>query len=219
LKNGIFRESEMKKIIGLTGTYCAGKNHAAAILEKRGLPVLDVDKLGHEALEIEKEAVFARFGADLKNPDGTVNRRLLGERVFGNPVEMATLQSLVHPAANRLTEDWLAGQSGNCVINAALLHKSSVFCQLDFIILIEAPFFTRLLRARQRDRLPLPLLLRRFASQNDFYPQYLSRKADIYKVGNPGFFWRPGESKSNFRRLYAKLRRRIDEVLLGEGIL
>jgi dephospho-CoA kinase len=209
----------VKKIIGLTGTYCAGKNHAAALLEKRGLPVLDVDKLGHQALETGKEAVFARFGADLKNPDGTVNRRLLGERVFENPVEMAALQDLVHPAANRLTEDWLASQSGNCVVNAALLHKSSAFCRLDFIILIEAPFFTRLLRARQRDRLPLPLLLRRFASQKDFYPQYLSGKADIYKVGNPGFFCLLLESKSNFRRLYTKLERRIDKILLGEGIL
>jgi dephospho-CoA kinase len=209
----------VKKIIGLTGAYCAGKNHAAAILEKRGLPVLDVDKLGHRALETGKEAVFARFGADLKNPDGTVNRRLLGEKVFGNLGELAALQDLVHPAANRLTEDWLAGQSGNCVVNAALLHKSSAFCQLDFIILIEAPFFTRLLRARQRDRLPLPLLLRRFASQKDFCSQYLSGKADIYKVGNPGFFWGPGESKSSFRRLYVKLERRIDKILLGEGIL
>ena len=54
-----------KKIIGLTGTYCAGKNHVAGLLEKRGLAVLDVDKLGHQAIAEEKEAIVARFGAGI----------------------------------------------------------------------------------------------------------------------------------------------------------
>jgi dephospho-CoA kinase len=71
-------------LIGLTGMYCAGKNHVAAILEQRGLAVLDVDKLGYIAIENKKAAVFARFGEDVKNQDGSVNRRLLGEKVFGS---------------------------------------------------------------------------------------------------------------------------------------
>jgi dephospho-CoA kinase len=41
---------EDKKLIGLTGTYCAGKNHVASLLEQRRLPVLDLDKLGHEVI-------------------------------------------------------------------------------------------------------------------------------------------------------------------------
>jgi dephospho-CoA kinase len=53
-------------LIGLTGLYCAGKNYVSAILKKRGLPVLDIDKLGYQVLESEKESVFARFGGDLQ---------------------------------------------------------------------------------------------------------------------------------------------------------
>ena len=203
--NRRFSLTEKKKLIGLTGAYCAGKNLACALLEKRGLPVLDVDTLGHEALEIKKEAVFDRFGQDLKNADGTVNRWLLGRKVFGNPSELAALEAIVHPVVNRLTEDWVKQQNGSCAVNAALLHKSSVFTRLDFIILIEAPFITRLLRARRRDKLPWRVLLRRFASQKDFYPQYLSAKADIYKVENSGFY-------NN------KLESRIIQILLGEGL-
>jgi dephospho-CoA kinase len=207
-----------QKIIGLTGIYCAGKNHVAALLEQRGLPALDVDKLGHKVLETEREAVFARFGGDIKKPDGTVDRRLLGNRVFGKPEEIAALEAIVHPAVNRLTEEWIADQNTHCVINAALLHKSGAFSRLDFIILVSAGPLTRLLRARRRDKLSLLNLLRRFASQKDFIPQYLAGNADIYRVENPDSFQKPGDFGSACR-FSAGLERRIDEILSIEGIL
>jgi dephospho-CoA kinase len=197
-------------LIGLTGTYCAGKNHVAALLEQRGLPVLDVDKLGHTAIENEKAVIFSRFGGDLKQSDGSVDRRLLGQRVFGKRREMAALEAIVHPAANRLTEDWIAAQNHKtCVINAALLHRSPVFQRLDYVILVCAPFFTRLLRAKKRDRLSWFSLFKRFASQSNFTAQYLAGNADIYRVENPGISLKRG--------LSAKLERRIDEFLSKTG--
>jgi dephospho-CoA kinase len=200
-----------KVLIGLTGTYCAGKNYTARLLEERGLPVLDVDTLGHEVLEAEKAAVTARFGPDILDAEGAVDRRLLGNRVFGKPEELSALEDIVHPAANRLTEAWIARQNGPCVINAALLHRSGVFDRLDFIILVRAPFLTRLLRARRRDRLPLGGLIRRFKSQKEFISQYLTRKADIYTVDNPGYC---GFCSSLYRR---KLENRLDAILSRKG--
>ncbi|MDR1251417.1 MAG: dephospho-CoA kinase [Treponema sp.] len=199
--------------IGLTGTYCAGKNHIAALLEQLGLPVLDVDKLGYAVIEMEKEAITARFGSNIRQSDGTVDRRRLAERVFGRPEELAALEAIVHPAANILTEKWIDGRGmKTCVINAALLHRSSVFKRLDCLILVEAPFLTRLLRARKRDRLSWLALFKRFASQKDFTTQYLAGKADIYRVKNRGFL--PAASQ----RFQAKLERRIDEILIEAGV-
>ena len=195
-------------LIGLTGTYCAGKNHVAALLEARGLPVLDVDKLGYTALEAEKEAVFARFGNDLRRPGNTVDRRLLGKRVFGKPRELAALEAIVHPQANRLTDEWIVGQKGKtCVINAALLHRSAIFLRLDRVILVTAPFLTRLLRARRRDGLSWLDLLTRFGGQKNFNSQYLAGNAEIYKVENPGL--------AGSRRLRLKLEHRINEISEG----
>jgi dephospho-CoA kinase len=188
-------------IIGLTGTYCAGKNHIAAMLEARGFPVLDVDKLGYQVLENEKNAVFAQFGSDLKKTDGSLDRRLLGRRVFGQPEKLAALENIVHPAVNKLTDEWINAQNNRCVINAALLHRSSAFHKLDILILVTAPLLTRLFRARKRDRLPWGEILKRIASQKDFRTQYLSKNAEIYKVENSGF--------SGFRRL----ERRIDKLI------
>jgi dephospho-CoA kinase len=192
-------------VIGLTGIYCAGKNHVASLLEARGLPVLDVDKLGYRALELEKEAVFAKFGQDLKKDDGSLDRRLLGQRVFGKPDELAFLEAIIHPVANQMTDEWITAKNGNCVINAALLHRSPVFYKLKHVILVKAPFLIRFLRARKRDKLPFKEILNRFASQNDFYTQYLSINAEIHIVENSGL--------SGFQNL--KLERQIDKIIEG----
>jgi len=190
-------------IIGLTGAYCAGKNHIAAMLEARGLPVLDVDKLGYQVLENEKNAVFAQFGSDLKKADGSLDRRLLSRRVFGQPEKLAALENIIHPGVNRLTDEWITAQNNHCVINAALLHRSSVFHRLDCLILVKAPLLTRLFRAKKRDRLPWIEILKRIASQKGFNTQYLSINAEIYKVENSGF--------SGSQRL----KRRIDTFIKG----
>ena len=197
-------------LIGLTGLYCAGKNHAAALLEKRGLPVLDVDKLGHTAIENQKAAIIGRFGEDVTNSDGSVNRRLLGAKVFGKEDELASLEAIVHPEVNRLTAQWIEARQGSpCVINAALLHKSVAFGNLDCIILVTAPLLDRLIRAKRRDKLPWPAIFRRFASQKQFIAQYSAGNADIYRVENPGL------AKSPFP---AQPEKRIGEILAKLGL-
>jgi dephospho-CoA kinase len=200
-------------LIGLTGKYCAGKNHVAAILEKRGFPVMDVDKLGHAALEHKKDEVFLRFGYDVRNPDGSVNRRLLGEKVFGKKNEIASLEAIVHPQTDRMTMEWISSQNGKtCVINAALLHRTAVFGQLDCVLLVTAPFFVRLLRAKRRDRLSWISIFKRLTSQKRFTLQYLAGNADIYIVENP---WSGGTGNAGRE---TKLERRIDELLAQLGL-
>ena len=203
-----------KKIIGLTGLYCAGKNYIAPFLEQRGLPVLDVDKLGHKVIEMEKERILARFGNDILDREGRIDRKLLGAKVFGRDEEVAALEDIVHPGANRETLAWISAQTGRaCVINAALLHRSSVFNMLDAIIIVKAPFMVRLLRAKKRDKLHWSALLRRFFSQGKFSSQYLQKKTDIYIVENSGFFGFRERARQK------KLEGRLDEILSREGIL
>lgn len=192
-------------LIGLTGLYCSGKNHVASLFERRGFPVLDVDKLGHIAIENRKESICARFGDDVQDQDGSINRRLLGEKVFGNQHEMAVLESIVHPEANRLTLEWVAAQHGACVINAAVIHKSAVFSRLDCMVVVSAPLLTRLMRARHRDKLPWAALMQRLLSQQQFTSQYLAENADIYRVKNSGI-----------NRI--RLERQIEQILSSLGL-
>lgn len=199
-------------LIGLTGAYCAGKNRVAALLEKRGYPVLDVDKLGHRVIEAERAAILARFGAEILGADGSVDRKRLGEAVFSDPERLTDLEGIIHPAANRLTEEWIAERPGrDLVINAALLHRSTVFPRCTFIILVRAPYLTRLLRAKKRDGLPFRVLVERFRAQRHFETQYFSKKADIEIVYNRGIF-----DLCAIRRARA-LERSLDSILARKG--
>jgi dephospho-CoA kinase len=209
-------------IIGLTGTICAGKNFVAGLLEELGIPCLDIDKLGHTALEAEKSAVLARFdptGTHILFPDGKIDRKELGRLVFGKPAELAALEGIVHPAVNRMTDEWIASRNGkfhdpsaNVALNAALLHKTPFFQELDALFLVDAPLWTRLLRAKRRDVLPWGAILHRFSSQKNFRAQYLQERADIYIIRNCGFLQRGAETRRK------KLVNRIEKILSGLGI-
>ncbi|MCL2832608.1 MAG: dephospho-CoA kinase [Treponema sp.] len=203
--------------IGLTGTYCAGKNYIAGFLEKKGLAVLDVDKLGYIVIETEKKVILDRFGTDILKPDNTIDRKLLGQKVFGKPAELAALEAIIHPAVNKMTDKWIAEQNFACVINAALLHRSSAFAKLDAVILVKAFFWTRFLRAVKRDKLPRKDIYKRLHSQKKFLSQYFLKKTDIYIVENPGpfiaaitGFFKTGAAK--------KPQDRVNEILSSLGI-
>ena len=175
--------------------------------------MLDVDKQGHQAIEMEKTAILERFGTSILKKDDTIDRRLLGAKVFGKPEELAALEGILHPKVNELTELWIHAQKGSpCVINAALLHKSAAFSRLDFIILVKAPTLTRLLRARKRDHLSWGQLIKRFDSQKEFNTQYLRKNADIYTVYNKG----PGVLWSCFFR--PTVEQQIDRILFLKEI-
>jgi dephospho-CoA kinase len=198
--------SKGRLLLGLTGLYCAGKNFVGKIFEKKGFAVLDVDKLGHVALENQKNIVAERFGGAVLGPDGTVDRHALGEAIFGRPEELAALESIVHPEANRLTLEWVeANHDRSCVINAALLHRSAMFDRLDAFIFVKAPYPLRILRARKRDGLSWKELRRRFESQHfDIY--YSEKKSDTYCIYNWGF----GIFSQLNRR---SLEKRVDMIL------
>ena len=208
-----------KIIIGLTGYYCAGKNHVAVLLEQRSIPVLDVDKLGHETIEKEKKKIIAIFGDGILGNDGFVDRKRLGAKVFGNSGKLAALEEIIHPEVNRETLAWIhARKEKVCAINAALLHRSSAFEALGAVIIVEAPFIIRLLRARKRDKLPWTALIKRIRSQNKFYSQYFKEKTDIYRVSNPSGCIFSGRHGSRSRSLRNTPENRIDEILSLLGI-
>ena len=148
------------------------------------------------------------FGEDILAPDGKVDRRLLGKKVFGKPEEMAILERIVHPVINNLSENWISLQGkGPCILNAAVLHKFSAFKKLDALIVVTAPLALRFYRSFKRDKLKLGELYKRFLSQKDF-PPYGSKlflpSADIYIIRNSGF---SGSLKT--------LEKRLDVILEG----
>ena len=91
----------MTVTIGITGPIGCGKSTVASWLgERAGVTVIDAD---HEARLVlapgtpEVEAVYRRFGADLRRSNGELDRAALGRVVFRDAAALADLEAIVHP--------------------------------------------------------------------------------------------------------------------------
>ena len=141
-------------IIGLTGKSCAGKDTVAAMLPAEHFSVIDVDGLGHRALEANHDALREAFGASIFRQDGSVDRKILGPLVFSDHAKLETLNGITHPwmreEAMRLARK-AESEGLVAVINAALLESMGFVPECDEIVLVVAPYEVREARAMSRD--------------------------------------------------------------------
>jgi dephospho-CoA kinase len=97
--------------IGLTGGIGSGKSTVAAMLAELGASVIDADKVGHDVYRPGNEGfrlVRDAFGADVVGADGTIDRSVLGARVFADPQALARLNALLHPLIGAAIRERLA---------------------------------------------------------------------------------------------------------------
>ena len=158
----------MKRIIGLTGGYCAGKSQAADILEAMGFANVDADRLAHRALGLRAEKLVATFGRGILAADGSIDRKALGALVFSDPERLRVHESIVHPVILKLMEDEIAANDWVCV-NAPLLYRTDYARRCDLIIEVRAPLCQRIRRGRKRDGLSTLDILRRITSQRSMW--------------------------------------------------
>jgi dephospho-CoA kinase len=88
------------EIIGLTGGIACGKSAVAALLAARGVPVVDADRGAREVVAPGSDglaAVVEAFGQAVLAPDGTLDRKHLGARVFGDESARLALNAILHP--------------------------------------------------------------------------------------------------------------------------
>jgi phosphopantetheine adenylyltransferase/dephospho-CoA kinase len=118
-------------VVGLTGGIASGKSTVAQFFRDREVPVIDADVLGHRTYDPGTDtfaAVVATFGDELVAADGTIDRRVLGGKVFGKPDELKRLTDIVWPGIRRLASAELSALevAGNAVaiLEAAVLLEA-----------------------------------------------------------------------------------------------
>lgn len=187
-----YKNSRTHPVIGLTGPMCAGKNQAGFFFEKKGFYVVDADQTARTALLLIQEQVLSTFSADAKknnidicNPDGSINRKALGELLFKDKKLLSLHEKLIYPKINHLLEqEILTHPNTVVVINAALLHKTPILDRCDCVFFIDAPYLLRFIRAKKRDSLSIFQIYARFSSQKNLFAQYIFKKVDILRVQN-----------------------------------
>jgi dephospho-CoA kinase len=140
--------------VGITGGIGSGKSTVCRILGEHGVAVYDADSRAKELMATSVEvrsALIESFGAECFTSEG-LNRSYLAERVFNNAEQLATLNSIVHPAVIRDFEQWAEQQEGSYVLfESAILFEAQLENRVDVVVSVMAPESLRVERAMQRD--------------------------------------------------------------------
>lgn len=144
-------------IVALTGGVAAGKTTVADVLSARGARVIDADILARAAVAPGSPAlqkIGERFGADVFDATGSLDREALGRVVFQDSEARAALNAIVHPRVKELYDlevAALAAESPDAVIVYAvpLLAEARSASEFDAVIVVHAPKGERLARLKE----------------------------------------------------------------------
>lgn len=177
-------------VVGLTGNIASGKSSVAGLLAVRGIPVIDADVLAHDATAPGSPvlaAIFARWGAGVRGPDGTLDRAALRAIVFASAAERTALEAIVHPAVEAQRRALLAAARGSgvpvVVCDIPLLFEAGLVGQVDLVLLVDAPRDLRLERLVRDRGLDRALALEMIGAQ---LPAEAKRDLADYTIDNDG---------------------------------
>lgn len=128
----------MTVVIGLTGGIASGKSLVSQMLAEHGAQVIDADKVGHEAYAPGSgccEAVVEAFGRDIVAPDGSIDRKALGGKVFGDAGQRKRLEGIVWPWMRQTMEGRLAVLRKERV--PVVVLEAAVLVEADWIPLVD----------------------------------------------------------------------------------
>ena len=155
--------------VALTGGIASGKSTVAALFADLSVPVIDLDELAREVVAPGSALlaqVIARFGAAVRNRDGSLNRRALRELVFRDASARRDLEALLHPAilarATQLSAEAIGPYH---IIVVPLLAESGAARQYDRVLLVDCDESQQRARLAQRDSSAAELVDAALASQ------------------------------------------------------
>lgn len=100
------------RIIGITGGVGAGKSEILNYLsEQYHAPVIQADRVAHFLMEPGQVCygpVTDLLGDSVKAEDGVINRRAMGEKIFGNAALREQINKIIHPAVKEYVRQRIA---------------------------------------------------------------------------------------------------------------
>lgn len=145
----------MSLVVGITGGIGSGKSAATRRFEEHGITVVDADVVARVIVEPGTPALTAiaeHFGADILQPDGTLDRAALRSRVFSDESQRRWLEQLTHPLIGREIVDQIsASRSPYTLLSSPLLLDTSQKALVDCVVVVDAPEQLQLQRTVARD--------------------------------------------------------------------
>jgi dephospho-CoA kinase len=130
--------------VGLTGGIGAGKSEVSRRLQSYGAIVIDADHVAREVVAPGTPGLadlVATFGDAVLAPDGSLDRKRLGEMVFADAALRAKLNAIVHPLVGRRMQELeqAAGDAAILVHDIPLLTENHLAGNFDEVVVVDVP--------------------------------------------------------------------------------
>ena len=159
------------KRVALTGGIATGKSHVRAEFERLGVPTIDADTLARDAAAPGSPglaAIVARFGPNIVNKNGALDRRKLGAIAFSDPAARHDLEQIIHPIVRARTDEWFAALEARhpfAIADIPLLYETGRERDFDEVVVTACAEETQLRRVMRRDSVTEHEARQRLAAQ------------------------------------------------------
>ncbi|MEF3099460.1 dephospho-CoA kinase [Raoultella ornithinolytica] len=192
----------MRYTVALTGGIGSGKSTVADAFSHLGVNVIDADVIARQVVEPGTPALLAitaRFGQQMINDDGTLNRRSLRERIFAHSEDKTWLNALLHPLIQQETRRQMQAASSPYVLWVVpLLVENNLVANADRVLVVDVAKETQIARTILRDRVSREHAERILAAQAT-REQRLAAADDVIENMGP-----PDAIASDVARLHEK---------------
>lgn len=173
------------KVIGLTGNIASGKSYISEVLKKLGAYIIDMDKVAKEVQERNccsvLEKIRETFSSEVFNPDGTLNRKALGNKVFRDKNLLLKLNEIMVPVlTDILIEEIKKAKQLNVkavIVDAAILFEANWDKLVDEVWVVFVPKELQKNRLMEREHITEQEALARIESQMPIEEKM--KKADV----------------------------------------
>jgi len=200
--------------VGLTGGIASGKSVVGEVFVKLGALLIRADDIAHDLMQPGQavyDEVLRRFGQEILNPDGSVNRPQLASLAFGTPggaPRVSELNAIVHPAVIKREDEWMeeVGRDPGAIaiVEAALILEAGAADRFDHLVVVTCRPEQRIQRFAARLRISEDAaraeVTRRMAAQ--IADDEKSKAAD-FVIDNSGAL---DATEEQVRRVFATLK-------------
>ena len=156
--------------IGITGGIGSGKSTVCRVFRVLGIPVFQADNVARRLQDedaIIRNKLIEYFGPDIYTENNLLNRKKLAGIIFNSPVDLESVNHLIHPAVHKEFENWKAKMTcyPYVLYEAAILFETGSASRFDYSILVVTDENERLQRVMKRDNLSSEAILQRMRNQ------------------------------------------------------
>ena len=141
--------------IGVTGGIGSGKSYVCRLLAQRWqLPVYDCDSAAKMLMVSSphiRQQLQELVGDDVYDAGGQLNKGVMSRYLFADAAHVKAVNAIVHPAVKDNFELWASQQTGDVVMESAILVEAGFAKAVDCLVVVEAPLALRIQRAMARD--------------------------------------------------------------------